>query len=270
MPQDYYTILGIDPKAGPSQIKAAYRNLAFQYHPDRNRGDAASAEKMKRINEAYAVLSHPNKRQEYDRLRQQYGSSAYHQFRQSYSEQDIFKGSDIHQIFEEMARAFGLRGGEEIFKEFYGPGYRSFEFKRPGFSARGFIFTGRMNRTGPGRKRVAAGGSLTRLSKYLLEKIGGVRLPEKGQDRRDTIQIAPEMARNGGPYAYFVKEKSKRLVVKVPAGVRDGQLIRLAGMGSDGKGGASAGDLYLAVRIRKPMLQKIKDYFGGAHEKNKG
>ena len=142
MPQDYYTILGIDPKAEPQQIKAAYRNLAFQYHPDRNRGDAASAEKMKRINEAYAVLSHPNKRQEYDRLRQQYGPSAYHQFRQSYSEQDIFKGSDIHQIFEEMARAFGLRGGEEIFKEFYGQGYRSFEFKRPGFFARGFIFSG--------------------------------------------------------------------------------------------------------------------------------
>ena len=64
--QDYYTLLGIDPKAEPQQIKAAYRNLAFQYHPDRNNADAASAEKMKAINEAYAVLSHPHKRQEYD------------------------------------------------------------------------------------------------------------------------------------------------------------------------------------------------------------
>lgn len=261
-PIDYYTILGIDPKSEPQQIKTAYRNLAFEYHPDRNKGDAASAEKMKAINEAYAVLSHPNKRQEYDRLRQQFGPSAYHQFRQGYSEQDIFKGSDIHQIFEEMARSFGLRGGDDIFKEFYGQGYRSFEFKRPGFSARGFIFSGRMNRSGSGRKRVAAPGTLTRLSKYLLGKIGGVRLPEKGKDRQDKIQITPEMARQGGPYAYFVKEKAKRLVVSVPAGIRDGQLIRLAAMGSDGKGGASAGDLYLTVRIRKPVLQKIKDYLG--------
>jgi DnaJ-class molecular chaperone len=261
-PKDYYAILGIDPKADPQQIKAAYRTLAFQYHPDRNKEDAASAEKMKAINEAYAVLSHSHKRQEYDRLRQQFGPSAYHQFRQSYSEQDIFKGSDIHQIFEEMARAFGLRGGEEIFKEFYGQGYRSFEFKRPGFSARGFIFSGRMNRPGTNRKRVAAPRSLTKLSKFFLEKISGVALPEKGKDRQDKIQITPEMARQGGPYAYFIKEKSKKLVVKVPAGIRDGQVIRLAGMGSDGKGGASAGDLYLTVRIQKPVLQKIKDYLG--------
>jgi len=260
--QDYYTILGIDPKAEPQQIKAAYRNLAFQYHPDRNTADAAGAEKMKAINEAYAVLSHPRKRQEYDRLRQQFGPSAYQQFRQGYSEQDIFRGSDIHQIFEEMARASGLRGGDDIFKEFYGQGYRSFEFKRPGFSARGFIFSGRMNRPGSNRKRVAAPGSLTKLSKFLLEKIGGVALPEKGRDRWDKIRITPEMARQGGAYAYFLKEKSKKLVVKVPAGIRAGQIIRLAGMGSDGKGGAPAGDLYLTVRIRKSVLHKIKDYIG--------
>jgi len=263
--QDYYSILGIDPRAEPRQIKAAYRNLAFQYHPDRNPADTARAEKMKAINEAYAVLSHPHKREEYDRLRQQFGPSAYHQFRQSYTEQDIFKDSDIHQIFEDMARAFGLRGGDDIFKEVYGQGYRSFEFKRPGFSARGFIFSGRLMRPGLNRKQVAAPGYLGRLSKFLLEKISGVTLPEKGKDRQDGIDITPAMARQGGPYAYFFKEKSKKLVVKVPAGIKNGQRIRLAGMGTDGKGGASAGDLYLTVRIRKSVLQKIKDYFGGTH-----
>lgn len=260
--QDYYAILGIDSRSEPQQIKAAYRNLAFQYHPDRNPADTTAAEKMKAINEAYAVLSHSHKRKAYDRLREQFGPSAYQQFRQSYSEQDIFKGSDIHQIFEEMARAFGLRGGDDIFKEFYGQGYRSFEFKRPGFSARGFIFSGRRNRPGSSRKQIAAQGYLGRLSKFLLEKISGVTLPEKGRDHQDNIQITPEMARQGGPYAYFFKEKSKKLVVKVPAGIKNGQRIRLAGMGADGKGGASAGDLYLAVRIRKPVLQKLKDYLG--------
>lgn len=258
---DYYTVLGIDPKAGPQQIKSAYRNLAFQYHPDRNKADGACAEKMKAINEAYAVLSHPQKREEYDRLRQQFGQSAYHHFRQSHSQQDIFRDSDIHQIFEEMARAFGLRGGDDIFKEFYGPGYHRFEFKRPGIFAGGFIFSGRPNRPGSKRGLPAPTGYLGRLTKVLLEKISGVTLPEKGKDRQDHIRIAPELARQGGPYAYFFKEKSKKLVVNIPAGIRDGQRIRLAGMGSEGKGGAAAGDLYLTVHIQKPVLQKIKDYF---------
>lgn len=259
MTQDYYTLLGIDTTAEPQQIKAAYRTLAFQYHPDRNK---AGAEKMKAINEAYAVLSHPQKRQEYDRLRLQFGPSAYRQFRESHSEQDIFRDSDIYQIFEEMARTFGLRGGDDIFKEFYGQGYRSFEFKRPGFSAKGFIFSGRPNRPGSDRKRVALPGYLGWLSKVFLEKIGGLQLPERGKDRQDQIRISPEMARQGGPYAYFLKEKSRKLVVQVPAGIKDGQRIRLAGMGSDGKSGASPGDLYLTVRIQKPIFKKIRDYLG--------
>jgi len=257
--QDYYKVLGVDPGAQPQQIKAAYRNLAFQYHPDRNKADPGASEKMKAVNEAYAVLSNAPKRAEYDRLRQQFGASAYHQFRQSYSEQDIFRGSDVHQIFEEMARAFGLRGVEDIFRETYGQGYRTFEFQRPGFSARGFIFTGRPGR---GRLRPAAADHLGKFSRRLLEKISGIALPERGRDRQDRITVSPETAARGGPYAYFVKEKSKRLVVQIPAGIRNGQRIRLAGMGADGRGGAASGDLYLTVRIQVPLLQRVKKYLG--------
>jgi DnaJ-class molecular chaperone len=107
-PNDYYQILEVDQSASPKQIKDAYRKLAFKYHPDRNSKNPAAAEKMKGLNEAYAVLSDPVKRREYDTLKQHYGSSAYGQFRQNYSEQDIFSGSDINQILEQMARAFGL------------------------------------------------------------------------------------------------------------------------------------------------------------------
>ncbi|MEJ2102176.1 MAG: DnaJ domain-containing protein, partial [Desulfobacterales bacterium] len=141
-PDDYYQILEVDQTASTRQIKDAYRKLAFKYHPDRNSKNPAAAEKMKDLNEAYAVLSDPVKRREYDTLRQHYGSSAYSQFRQNYSEQDIFSGSDINQILEQMARAFGLRGFDEIFKEFYGQGYQHYEFRKPGFFAKTYYFSG--------------------------------------------------------------------------------------------------------------------------------
>ena len=136
----YYQQLDVPPEASARQIKEAYRRLAFEFHPDRNADDSGAAEKMKAINEAYAVLSNPEKRRQYDAMYQRYGEGANERFRQSFSEQDIFNGSDIQHIFEEMARSFGLRGFDEIFKDFYGQGYRSFEFRRPGVFGKGFIF----------------------------------------------------------------------------------------------------------------------------------
>ena len=120
--RDYYQILGAEKNADSKRIKEAYREQAFRYHPDRNKENPEAAEKMKHVNEAYAVLSDPTKRRKYDTLRQQFGSSAYNQFRNNYSQQDIFSGSDINHIFEEMSKAFGFRGFDDIFKEFYGNG----------------------------------------------------------------------------------------------------------------------------------------------------
>ncbi len=130
----------MDKNASQQEVRAAYRKLAFQYHPDRNKGDPAATERMKEINEAYAILSDLSKRREYDLLREQYGSYAYERFKQAHSPGDIFRGSDIDQIFEDFARQFGFRGFSEIFREFYGPEYQSFEFRRPGMFGRGFVF----------------------------------------------------------------------------------------------------------------------------------
>ena len=130
--KDYYEILEVDKNATQREVKEAYRKLAFQYHPDRNKDNPAAATRMKEINEAYGALSDAEKRRQYDELRQTFGSSAYGQFRQTYSEQDIFRGSDIHQIFEELSKAFGFRSFDEIFRETYGPVYKTFEFRRPG------------------------------------------------------------------------------------------------------------------------------------------
>jgi DnaJ-class molecular chaperone len=258
--EDYYQILGVDRKADAKTIKNAYRDLAFQYHPDRNEKDAHSADMMKKVNEAYAVLSDEKKRNEYDAMRSQFGDSAYGQFRSTYTEQDIFKGSDVHQIFEEMARSFGLRGVDSIFSDFYGAGYKGFEFKRHGLHGKGFIY-----RKGLGKRyrTPMAGGAakgVGRFAKYLLQKAAGVRLPQMGEDIYDSIYLSPEIAQAGGPFAYNHQKRSKKLVVNIPAGTREGQQIRLAQMGAVGKNGGPAGDLYLKVKMKRPILEKAKDF----------
>jgi len=261
MPQnDYYQILDVDQKASSKQIKAAYRKLAFKYHPDRNSKNPEAAEKMKGVNEAYAVLSDAAKRREYDTLRQQFGASAYSQFRQNYSEQDIFSGSDINQILEQMARAFGLRGSDEIFKEFYGQGYQRYQFRKPGFFAKSYYFSGPRQTQGMNYTGLPLQGSIGKLIRFFLKQFSGIELPQDGADINDTIALNPQLARQGGPYAYYLRKKDKKLVVKIPPGVKHNQPIRLTGMGEEGKGGGKAGDLYLKVRIRKPLLKSVKNF----------
>ncbi len=256
---DYYQVLGVPPDSESGKIKQAYRDLAFKYHPDRNNENPAAAEKMKQVNEAYAVLSDTRKRRQYDALRHQYGSSARNQFRQQHSEKDIFSGSDIHKILEEMARSFGFRGYDDIFREFYGKGYRSFQIKRPGFFMGGFFFSGTM---GPGfhsKGRIPMGNKpLMQLAQGLIQKITGLQPVSTGRDLTDAIQIDAALAQKGGPYAYEHLKRKKKLVVNIPPGVGDGLKIRLAGMGEAGKGGGPDGDLYLKIRIKKPLLERIK------------
>jgi DnaJ-class molecular chaperone len=252
---NYYQQLKVTPEASARQIKEAYRRLAFEHHPDRNADDRQAAEKMKAINEAYAVLSSPEKRRQYDELYRRFGDGAGQQFRESFSEEDIFRGSDIQHIFEEMARSFGLRGFDDIFKDFYGQGYRSFEFRQPGVFGKGFIFSSR-----PGDKAAAFknAGLIGAFAHRLLNRVMGAYLPQRGSDIRDIITLQPELARSGGPFAYYHRRFDKKLVVRIPAGVRDGQFIRLNGMGRPGSHGAPAGDLLLKVRIKRPLIQKLK------------
>ena len=70
--EDYYQVLGVDKNATAKQIKEAYRQLAFKFHPDRNKENTSVVEEMKKVNEAYAVLSNPAKKREYDTLKNQF------------------------------------------------------------------------------------------------------------------------------------------------------------------------------------------------------
>jgi len=111
--RDYYEILGVSRNADEATIKKAYRSLAMKYHPDRNPGNNQAVERMKEVNEAYAVLSDPQKRRLYDT----YGHSGL----EGYSQADIFRGVDFSSLFRE----FGLRDlfdfGDSLFDGFFCP-----------------------------------------------------------------------------------------------------------------------------------------------------
>jgi len=102
MAEDYYRILGVEKGAGHEDIKKAYRKLALKHHPDRNPNNREAEEKFKKISEAYAVLSDPAKRKQYD----SFGSD---QFSQRFSQEDIFRNFDFSQIFRDLG--FGGAGG---------------------------------------------------------------------------------------------------------------------------------------------------------------
>src|SRR5512136_2998309 len=104
--RDYYEVLGVQKNATKDQIKDAYRKLAMQYHPDRNKSPEAE-EKFKEISEAYAVLSDDQKRQQYNTL----GKAG---FDQRYTEEDIFRGADFNDIFRDI----GGGGFSDIFRMF--------------------------------------------------------------------------------------------------------------------------------------------------------
>lgn len=246
--EGYYERLSLTKEANQGEIKTAYRKLAFQYHPDRNPGDEAAAEKMKAINEAYAVLSDETKRAEYDRMCSMFGDRAHDQFRSSYSAEDIFRGSDINDIFETISRMFTEQG-------FGG---------QNGNRGQAFYWDFNNDTNARGHK----------INNFLFKKFMGAFMPLAGDDVHDVIWVNEGLAKNGGPYAYESIWQGKRLKVSIPANVRDAQSIRLNGMGKPGKNGGPSGDLLLKVRIRKAgatMLNeladtaksKLKKLFGG-------
>ena len=158
-----------------AQIKVAYRDLAFRFHPDTNKDNPDAVDKMKQINEAYAVLSDSKKRRDYDSLRQQYDSAdAYTHFRKNYSDQDIFTGTDIHTVFNEFAKSFGFRNFDDISQEFYGSKGKVFEFKGSDFSFKGFFF-GRLD-VGKSSFKVPLPGKMGWIIQALLQNISGKRI----------------------------------------------------------------------------------------------
>lgn len=209
--KDYYKVLGVEKTAPEAEIKKAYKKLAFKYHPDKNPGDAKAEERFKEISEAYAVLSDKTKRTQYD----QFGSSGFHQ---RYSQEDIFKGADLNDIFREM----GFSSGNDIFGQFFGGG----RGRRQQTYRMDDIFGG------GGGGGFGAGAQATR-----------------GQDLSLELTIDFMDAFNGceKTVEYVHGGKKQGVKVKVPAGIASGQKLRLAGKGAPGQGGS--GDMFFTITV---------------------
>ncbi len=222
--KDYYKVLGVSKTASDGEIKKSYKKLAFKYHPDKNKGDKKAEDRFKEISEAYAVLSDKEKRSQYDR----FGSSG---FRQRYSQEDIFRGSNFSDVFGEMGF-----GGNDIFSQIFGGGRRPGGRGRPGGMNMDDLFGG--------------GGGF------------GRNQPTKGPDLSFDITIDFMEAVSGCEKSleYMFDGNKKGIKVKIPKGIRKGQKLRLAGKGGQGASGMPSGDLYLKVNVTDhPLFERDGD-----------
>jgi curved DNA-binding protein len=208
---DYYETLGVKKDVAPAEIKKKYRKLALKYHPDKNKGDKTAEAKFKEISEAYAVLSDPEKKKQYDR----FGSANFHQ---RYSQEDIFRGFDINDIL----RQFGVGGGGGSVN------FRS----NMGGNGRFNSFFGQGNGGGCG-----GGGCHT--------------APEKGQDMTYQITVSLDEVLNGAERTITLRKNGDThdVTVKIPKGIEEGKKLRLQGKGGSSRNGGPPGDLYLKVGI---------------------
>src|SRR2546427_1016537 len=226
--KDYYKTLGVPKNATTEDVKKAYRKLARKYHPDVNK--SAGAEKsFKEINEANEVLSDPEKRKRYDTIGpewEQFSGGAGARPSGAGGFQYVYTG-------QPGENPFGDAGGfSDFFRTLFG------QAGNGGFGDADDLFTRARPRS---RTRARQGED--------VEGEVEVTLPEAYRGTEQVIQISRE---NGGP--------PRRLTVKIPPGVRDGQRIRLAGQGSPGENGGAPGDARLRGRVKPhPLLTRDGD-----------
>jgi len=267
--RDYYEALGVSRDSGQEEIKKAYRKLARKYHPDVNPDDETTAEKFKEIQEAYDVLSDPQKRQQYD----QFGHA-----------QEGFAGFGGQQGGFGGQRGFGFEDFEDIFESFFG-GFGGFGRRRPGpergkhlqveieitleEAARGLEREIRIPRTETcedcggtgGRKgtstQTCSACDGTGQQKFVRNTAYGRFVNVQtcqacGGEGRVIDDPCPECRGQGR----VVRERVVN--VKVPAGVDNGNRLRVAGEGETGTRGGPPGDLYVFVRV-KPHKQFTRE-----------
>ena len=246
--RDFYEVLGIKKGASQSEIKKAYRKMAKKYHPDTNAGDEAAAEKFKEVSEAYSVLNDPEKKKLYD----QFGHAAFDGTGQPGGSYGAGFGGAGSSGFG----GFGGAGGsgfsgfsqgpdgsyqeyhfdgnmDDILKDIFGHGFSGSGSGASGFSG----FSGTSGTSGfSGFGRGAGYGSF----------------PQDGENVHADINVTFDEAAFGGDRYFDLKDpagKKQSIKVHIPAGIDNGQSIRLRGKGMPGANGGKAGDLLLKVHV---------------------
>jgi curved DNA-binding protein len=224
--KDYYKTLGVDKSATEKDIKRAFRRLARQYHPDVNPDDPKAEDRFKEINEAYEVLSDPEKRSKYDRLGADW---------QRYQQAGGGPGG-----FDWSRYATGQPGGVHVrygtpedFEDLFGGGSPFSDFFSQIFGGRGGAAPG-------------GGGSY----QYQMRS-------QRGQDYEQPVEISLQEAYSGT--SRVLQKDGQRLEVKVPAGARTGTRVRMSGEGAAGVAGGPSGDLYLRVTVLPDPRFERKD-----------
>ena len=285
MAKDYYKILGVPRNATQEEIKKAYRRLAMKYHPDKNKGNKEAEEKFKEINEAYAVLSDPEKRRMYD----MYGSTEFHK---RYSTEDIFRGFNFEDIFQDLGinleNLFGRKKRtrsdfffdiKSFFSDLFGTSFETEEFSPFGevyetiqidlpLTLEDILKGGEKEVILPGtfetvKIKIPKGikdGQILRIKKQSGRKIREYLfrvkiLPHKNfKVENGNIIIEKKL-----PFTHFFLGgeievetlEGKKVRVKVPPLVKPGSKLRLRGLGLP-KDDASRGDLYIVLQVEMP------------------
>lgn len=228
--KDYYDVLGINRGADEKEIKRAYRKLAKKYHPDTNPGDKEAEQKFKEITEAYNVLSDTEKKKLYD----QYGFAA---FEEGFGSEPHSSGgwSDFSGNFgnNHSYQEFHFSGDDmgsffdDLFGSFGGSGFHQSSFHNGSFGSGGF---------------------------------GNGSFHQRGADAHADITISFDEAIFGCDKRLELRDEhgnTSSLQVHIPAGINEGQSVRLKGKGESGIGGGSDGDLLLKVHVTpKPGYER--------------
>ncbi len=232
--KDYYKILGVSKTAGKEEISKAFKKLARKYHPDLNQNDAKAETKFKEVNEAYEVLKDDEKRRLYDQLGPDW------QHGQNFQRPPGYE--NVHFSF-----GGGGSGFSDFFETLFGGGLGGMRFGQGGGS--------------PFNAGSFGGGSCG--GGFGQGFSGGFgQQAQKGQDVEASVTLSLEEAYNGGRKAISLQVSdgsARSLEVNIPAGIKQGGRIRLAGQGSPGFGGGPNGDLFLRVTITHARHFKLEN-----------
>lgn len=256
--RDYYEVLGLSKGAGDDDIKKAYRKLAKQYHPDMNPGDKTAEEKFKEVNEAYAVLSDPDKKAKYD----QYGHAAFDPSMGGTGFGDFDFGDIFSSIFGggfgggSSSRRNGPQRGEDL-------QYRvNLTFEEAAFGCKKDVSYPRVEKCSDcGGSGAAKGSSVETCS--ACHGTGQIRVSQRTpfgmmqstrscDSCRGTGKIIKNPCRNCSGKGYI--RITKKITVTIPAGIDNGEYLRVSGQGNEGRNGGPAGDLLVAVTVRDHQI----------------